>query len=62
MIRLFLSVALAAVALASCGPLEGGDPLDGPPGTDGGTLYLRDTPDSSGMGGSAGVDGRYDRY
>ncbi|RYD33430.1 MAG: hypothetical protein EOP87_10995 [Verrucomicrobiaceae bacterium] len=62
MIRLLLSSIACALAVTSCGPLDGGDPLDGPPGNDGASLHLRSTPEESGTNRSIGVEGRHDRY
>jgi len=62
MMRFLLSAVVCTLALTSCGPLDGGDPLDGPPGTEGPSLKIRDTANSSGTTGSLGVDSRYDRY
>lgn len=62
MIRFLLSAAACALVLTSCGPLDGGDPLDGPPGTDGASLHIRTNPESSGSTGTIGADARYDRY
>jgi hypothetical protein len=52
---------VCAFAFTSCGPLDGGDPLDGPPASDGGTLNIRPDP-QEGVSRSIGVEGRYDRY
>lgn len=52
---------LTGIFVSSCGPLEGGDPLDGPPGADGPSLYIRPNLEE-GARGSIGADARYDRY
>lgn len=62
MIRFLLSAVACSLVFTSCGPIGGGDPLDGPPGTDGPSLHLRTVNESGGTVPSAGVDSRYDRY
>ncbi len=60
--RWLIAGLLAAVVFPACGPLDGGDPLDGPPGTEGPSLHLKSEQNSPGTTGSMGVDANYDRY